>query len=557
MADLYDELEFPQRAEYLDQYKNYQVDIAHWKQLAEQFQKAFRRVHARRSAAVLLVHGPQGSGKSMFCNRLEQDYERTRAGDVAPDLRNNLWHVLVTTDKHNDEPTIRGATVETTLTLVDDRKADWLSELKTVAKGDKSSRVRIFLCDDAHKDSKMRPWTDLPAKDFYEAKQAGPDALLAHVAERINEGCRGEFQRSIFVMLSNDKKWVESMRSKLDVWYKELATELTLPVPDPPTLERIVRINTNRLNRVSYWNCLDAASSERRRIVRQVLTEQVGFTDSFHAVSESLDSESRRQGRPGNRNVLTLVTLGSEFAAVQSFLEDREIETEAYHAGSAPHVGVWDVRGSWASKIVRRPDREFTRRARMLESEFVLRWVSLDMIATCALVQPPAFNDVGMQLMLLVQQRPSIGTSAETKAGWRAECAALEGRLDAAPFEATEVERLAGEFSKLGARRSIIYEKAIVGRLGTLNPAYGRGFFVYKALKPDLIVEDPDSTGHGEYKICSLTSAVSEDDKAIADAIRRTGHSIEFTAFLRERLEGLEEYLRDKIECYAAMLESV
>jgi hypothetical protein len=330
MADLYDELEFPQRAEYLDQYKNYQVDIAHWKPLAEQFQKAFRRVHARRSAAVLLVHGPQGSGKSMFCNRLEQDYKRSREGAFAPDLRNNLWHVLVTTDQRNDEATIRDATMETTLTLVDDGKAEWLKELKAVAKADKSSRVRVFLCDDAHKDSKVRPWTDLAAKEFYEAKQAGPDALLAHVAERINEGCRGEFQRSLFVMLSNDKRWVDSLRSKLDVWYKELATDLTLPVPDPPTLERIVRINTNRLNRVSY-----------------------------------------------------------------------------------------------------------------------------------------------------------------------------------------------------------------------------------SALKPDLIVEDPDSLGHGEYKICSLTAALSDDDKSIADAIRRTGHSIEFTAFLRERLEGLEDYLRDKVECYAAMLESV
>ncbi|MEO5730003.1 MAG: hypothetical protein ABI134_21105, partial [Byssovorax sp.] len=416
---------------------------------------------------------------------------------------------------------------------------------------------RVFLCDDAHKDSKVRPWTDLLAKEFYEAKQAGPDALLAHVAERINEGCRGEFQRSIFVMLSNDKRWVESLRGKLDVWYKELATELTLPVPDPPTLERIVRINTNRLNRVSYWNCLDAASSERRKKVRQVLTEQVGFTDSFHAVSESLDSESRRQGRPGNRNVLTLVTLGSELGDVQSFLEDREIETEAHHAGSAPHVGVWDVRGSWASKVVRRPDRDFIRRARMLESEFVLRWVSLDMVATYALLQPPVAADIGMQLMHLILQRPSIGTSHETKVEWRAECAALDERLDAAPFDAADVQRVMDEFKRLGAGRSVLYEKALAGRMGSLYSAYSRAFCVYPTLKPDLIVEGPDSTGHGQYKICSLTAAPSDDDKAIADAIRRTGHSVEVTAFLRERLEGLEEYLRDKIECYAAMLEAI
>ncbi|KYF85724.1 hypothetical protein BE20_29350 [Sorangium cellulosum] len=90
MADLYGELEFPPRAEYLDQYKNYQVDIAHWQRLAGQFQKAFRQVYARRSAAVLLVHGPQGSGKSMFSARLAQDHERTRGGAFAPDLRNNL-----------------------------------------------------------------------------------------------------------------------------------------------------------------------------------------------------------------------------------------------------------------------------------------------------------------------------------------------------------------------------------------------------------------------------------------------------------------------------------
>jgi hypothetical protein len=34
MGDLYDELEFPLRAEYLGQYKNYQVDVTHWRELA-------------------------------------------------------------------------------------------------------------------------------------------------------------------------------------------------------------------------------------------------------------------------------------------------------------------------------------------------------------------------------------------------------------------------------------------------------------------------------------------------------------------------------------------
>lgn len=40
-------------------------------------------------------------------------------------------------------------------------------------------------------------------------------------------------------------------------------------------------------------------------------------------------------------------------------------------------------------------------------------------------------------------------------------------------------------------------------------------------------------------------------------AHRHAHQRVEITAFLRENLEGLEGYLREKIERYAAMLESV
>jgi hypothetical protein len=308
---------------------------------------------------------------------------------------------------------------------------------------------------------------------------------------------------------------------------------------------------------VSYWYCLDAANTERRKDVRRVLMEGSGFTDSFHAVSKSLDSESRRMGRPGNPNVLTVVTLGSEFAAVKAFLDDREIAPEPYHGVTPRHVGVWDMRGQWASKMVRRPDRDFLRRARMLESEFMLRWVSLDMVATHALLEPPAPGDLGAELMQLILRRPSIGTTHETRTKWKEECAALDTALDTLPSSAEEVERLVDEFKSLGQRRSIKYEPAIRRRVGLTYSTYGRGFAVHPALRPDLIVEDPDAPGFGQYRVCALTEAVSDNAEDIGAALRRTGHSVEFTAFLREDLEGLEGYLRDKIERYARMLESV
>jgi hypothetical protein len=241
---------------------------------------------------------------------------------------------------------------------------------------------------------------------------------------------------------------------------------------------------------------------------------------------------------------------------VQAFLSDREIKTDAGHGPTPQHVGVWEMRGQWASKIVRKPDRDFLRRARMLESEFMLRWVSLDLVATCALVLPPAPSDLGEELLSLITRRPSSGAAEVTREAWRSECVALDAKLDKPPFTVQEVNGLAEQFKSLGQQRSTVYEPAIRLRAGATKH-FGRGFAVYASLKPDLIVEDARTPKQGEYTICALTNANSDDPKDIADALRRTGHAVEFTAFLRANLEGLEDYVRDKIERYGVMLESV
>lgn len=92
---------------------------------------------------------------------------------------------------------------------------------------------------------------------------------------------------------------------------------------------------------------------------------------------------------PGNRNVLTLVTLGVESAAIKEFLDWREIGADPFHPDHGQHVGVWELRDAWASKIKKKVEptkdfefnpRELLRRARMLESEFMFRWIRLDSI---------------------------------------------------------------------------------------------------------------------------------------------------------------------------------
>ncbi len=561
MSNFYDELEFPRRAEYLDEYNNYKVEITHWKDLCLQLGKQFRTVYQTRSAAVILVHGPMGSGKSLFCKRLLEDYNRTSKGNPAkgeapqckPDLQSNLWHALIAAPEPSEEQ-IHEATQKARVSQVSGAELKMIRETAP----DENVRVRVFLLDDAHKDPMVRPWTDIDVTDFYESRQRGPDALIARVAQDIDTACRNNMRRSVIVMFSNDRKWLEDLKGHLDRCFGDLATLVDMPVPQPRAVERIVRVNTNRLNKVSYWYCVDAAKPEKRRDVRQALNDQKkGFTNSFNAVSDSLAGDGRRRGPPRDRNVFTIVTLGAKCAAVQEFLEDREIEATTLHTDNSHHIGAWEAWDAWASKI----NKKFLRGSRMLESEFMFRWVSLDMVATYALLQTPATNDLGDRIWKLIAGRPWVGDGDETTEKWRSACNEVNAALDTAPYTPADVQKLADDFHHLGQTRSTIYEPALKLRAGG---EYGRGFAVYKSVRPDLIVKELiDNVDYGEYKPCELTQAAPKStsdkdiDKAIADAMLRTGHAIEFTAFLDDKLAKLEDYLSEKIVNYAGMLESV
>ena len=94
MGPLYRRLHFPVRAENLGQFSTYQVRLDHWRPLALPFEDAFTGVYERGSSAVLLIHGAQGSGKTLFCDRLQRDFERATQGELEP-RADNLWHALV------------------------------------------------------------------------------------------------------------------------------------------------------------------------------------------------------------------------------------------------------------------------------------------------------------------------------------------------------------------------------------------------------------------------------------------------------------------------------
>lgn len=532
---------FPDRAENLGQFSAYDVDLEHWRSLSTVFRQTFQSVYERGSSAVLLVHGAQGTGKTLFSRRLEQDCKRATEGSLVPDPK-NLWHTLV-----GDDPPVR-STIETATRHSVLRRIEpnsgWLQGLRDFAKHD-DRRVRIFVVDDAHKDVFLREWAGLSQAEYLGFKARKEESVaLGSVAERLVEDCRGDFLRSIFLLLSNDAARMQKLKEHIDQSHIGLAKVLELPLPAPEAKEQIVRKNTNRLNRMSYWYCLDAAGKEERLAVYDVLkAPDKGFTNSFVAVSEALQSaDVKRAGRPANRNLITLVTLGTPPSTAKGFIDDHELAAQEHHRGE--HLGVWLMREQWASTLCEGDDREAARRAQMLESEFALRWVALDMKATFALCQAAQPGDLGERLLDVIRFAPSIAKPGEVKKRGE-DCAKLELEVASGGGEAGLVTAFQQKFVELGQRRSSLYEPAIAKRLG----GYSRGFLRFSAVKPDYIV--------GEYNPCAVTAALSRSHGDISEAIRRTCHVIELTAHLQDDMSGLKDYLLDKVGRYALLLESI
>jgi hypothetical protein len=279
------------------------VSLDHWKALAETFRAAFEIVYERRSARVLLVHGGQGHGKSLFVRRLEEDFNRSR-GSTQPDAE-NLWHVLSGGSSVSIE-TVRRA-VDTTVLRRVEATSGWLEGERVFAKGD-THAMRIFLFDDAHRDAFVREWAELTQGEYARLKAEGHrDVALASVAQRLVEGCRGDFSRSLFVLLSNDSEYLDRLRAELDRSHLGLSERVELPLPAPSIKEQIVRTNTNLLNQRSYWFCLDQGGPEDKegcvpnphwgsRVHRRIPGDRPCARGPTEAVGASSEQESADPG---------------------------------------------------------------------------------------------------------------------------------------------------------------------------------------------------------------------------------------------------------------------
>jgi hypothetical protein len=235
-----------------------------------------------------------------------------------------------------------------------------------------------------------------------------------------------------------------------------------------------------------------------------------------------------------------LVTVGSDPLTVQSYIRDRELQPDEEQVEK--HLGCWLFRQKWASALSA-GDAEYARRAELLESEFTLRWVTIDMKSIWWLTEAPVGDSLCAKLVEVIRILPSIGNKKVKEASIETIYQA-DTEIDA--LNDTALRDFEQRFRGSGRNRSIESEPTIAARF---DMQMSRGLVALPTVKPDIKL--------AEYEPCAVTRATSDDVKAIESAIRRACHVIEFTAYLQPDMRGLDNYLRDKVDVYATLLESV
>lgn len=515
-------IQYPNRAESIEEFGDYQVFLDHWEPLAGTLKEMYEGLAVRRETRALGVYGEQGSGKTLFRKKLAEDFDLCATQSVAQYDDNNLWHRM-TASRDEDPETAYRATIGAKVFSIQDEE-DWVDTVEEWLSGKDDQRA-IVIADEADQAYFRQDLMELSDIEF--AEYGDKPAAIQLAAQRFVKLCRTRLRGCVFVLLTNNEPFLEDFKTAVEEQHRGLLKRRDLEMPGGDDKETIVRVNTNRLNPVSYWYCLDKAGPAKKADVYHKLDEATTFPDSFEAVDAAIRTADRsRLGRPARKCLLTLTVLANfdDASSIDATGVGKVERTEFEYDWIRSDIYHED----WAQRIL--PDE---REARLLESEWNMRVLQLGRPFVSALLGGE--HDQCKKLLEEYTTYHGPGTHGETREETE------QRRESLVDNWGTGSEADLEEFWERGQNRSGIYEPILRDLLDgyDISP---EGVLSYR---PDWVVRT--------YTPCSILAAESEDD--INQAIRRDALVFEFTAQKRPTSETIHGYLEGKLPNYVKIVQ--
>lgn len=518
---------FPDRAEDLQKFVGYRVFLDHWDDLSHQLKGFYEEISNRGVTRALTIFGRQGTGKTLFADQLDQTFHATK--QLHPHEltyeQANLWH-RISGGPDREVELVAQATASTELVKIEN-EPNWVDTL-VKWHGGRRDRVCIAIADNAERTYFRQGMLGLGLSEYLSLESE--PRFMTVIAQKFVDLCRRAVPSTLFLVLSNDEAFLTSLNNEVGKQHEGLMDHRDLPLPSSADKEHVVRVNTNRLNNISYWFCLDKAGIEGKKAVRSSLMGANNFPDSFKAVDAAVKSPARtRIGRPGKRNLISLVALyqGLECPSFASDLGQIEDEEFLNKWG-----GSFKYRSGWAQKLLSNP-----REAGLLESEWQLRIVFLGSPFVSCLLRKDLDNIAQCRRLLdIFRDVYGPGTHNSTREDVRSRTNQI---VDSWVSPDDDISW----FWNKGQTRSVDYESALRMVVSDYNRS-ASGFLNYR---PDCIISP--------YRPCSILSAHSDTDSDINEAIRRDCHVFEFSAFKEITSEKVLQYLAIKAKNYLELTQ--
>lgn len=518
-------LKYPDRAESVGKYARYRVLLDHWQPLIEELIPMRHALFARGDSRTLGIYAPQGSGKTLFARQLQADIARSSGADtVDPE---NLWHRIAS--DLDDEGVRSIAATNNLKVFLRDSSNDksWIEDVRGYLAH--AENRAIVILDEADQAYFQLSLLGMSLPDFLQTSD--PNRLTKAAADKFVTRCRNDLQGTLVIMLSNKQEFLNSFRDFVNGQHEDMMRVIALPPAAGAIKERVVRINTNRLNSFSYWYCINNATPARKEAIYAALHGADTFPSAFRAVDAAIsNADQTRMGRPAIKNHITLFVLHEDpdtSAIKDSFGDWQSVEFSdagcqilLYTQNWVKHPGITSVQAS------------------MLESEWNLRIVLVGAEIVEAIIDPASNQSHLKHLLSLLFRAPSPYAGTSTKNRIEAVRKSLLAGLRRTP------STISAAFWSSGQQRSSQYESA----LKKLHPSYNIGSTQIPGFRPDLIVSP--------YAACAVLSSKTDRASEITPSIRRRANFVEVTATQKVSKTSVFDYLGKKLHNYIRLMES-